>query len=159
MLRAATDYFERNGRVLLEDIVERELRDEVRIVAENAEWVAYVPFAARYPYEIHLAPRTSVALLTDLTESASAAFAEVYLEVLHRLDGVFGVEMPYIAAWHQSPLREGRDLMRLHLQITSIRRAPDKIKYLAGSESAMGAFISDVTPESAAAQLRSVVLT
>ncbi len=158
MLNAARAYFAANGSVLLDDIVAREIAAEIRIVARNSEWIAYVPFAARYPYEIHIAPLRSVALMTELDEAASKAFASVYLEVLRRLDAVFGVDMPYIAAWHQSPLREGHDVMRLHLQVTSIRRSPDKIKYLAGSESAMGAFISDVTPEQAAAQLREVVL-
>jgi UDPglucose--hexose-1-phosphate uridylyltransferase len=158
MLGAAQRYFAANGRVLLDDVVAREIADEIRIVARNDEWIAYVPFAARYPYEMHVAPLRGVALLTDLDEAASAAFADVYHEVLNRLDGVFGVEMPYIAAWHQAPLHEGHDVQRLHLQVTSIRRSPDKIKYLAGSESAMGAFISDVTPEQAAAQLREVVL-
>lgn len=159
MLHAAQDYFEANGRVMLDDIIAREIADDVRVVARNDEWIAYVPYAARYPYEIHVAPLRSVPVLTELDDAACAAFADVYLEVLHRLDGVFEVEMPYIAAWHQAPLHTGHDVQRLHLQVTSIRRSPDKIKYLAGSESAMGAFISDVTPEQAAAQLRGVTLS
>ena len=63
-----------------------------------------------------------------------------------------------VAAWHQAPVREGRDLLRLHWQITSVRRAPGKLKYLAGSESSMGAFIMDLRPEQSAAQLREVKL-
>lgn len=158
MLQAAVEYRQRNHRHLLDDVVARELAEGTRLVAENAEWIAFVPYAARYPYEIHLTPRRSAMRLPDLDESASAGFADVYLEALRRLDGVFGVEMPYIPAWHQAPLADGADALRLHLQITSIRRSPDKIKYLAGSESAMGAFISDVTPEQAAAQLQAVQL-
>ena len=57
---------------------------------------------------------------------------------------------------HQSPVNVGRDALGLHLQITSIRRAPGKLKYLAGSESAMQAFIMDMKPEQSAAQLRDV---
>jgi UDPglucose--hexose-1-phosphate uridylyltransferase len=66
--------------------------------------------------------------------------------------------MPYIAAWHQAPVRADRDLGYLHLQVFSIRRAADKLKYLAGSESAMGVFINDIRPEQAAELLRNVVL-
>jgi UDPglucose--hexose-1-phosphate uridylyltransferase len=66
--------------------------------------------------------------------------------------------MAYIAAWHQAPVRKGLDCMRLHWQITSIRRAPGKLKYLAGSESAFGAFIMDLKPEQSAQQLRDVQL-
>lgn len=158
MLAAANDFYARTSKVLLDEIVAREILDDVRVVAQNSEWVAYVPYAARYPYEIHLAPKRSIMRLPDLDESASSSFAEIYLEVLKRLDGVFNMEMPYIAAWYQAPFVENADNMRLHLQVTSIRRAPDKIKYLAGSEAAMGAFIGDVTPEQSAAQLRDVKL-
>jgi UDPglucose--hexose-1-phosphate uridylyltransferase len=61
---------------------------------------------------------------------------------------------PYIAAWHQAPLVPGGEKARLQLQITSPRRAADKLKYLAGSESAMGAFIADISAQDIAAQLR-----
>ena len=51
-------------------------------------------------------------------------------------------------------MRIDRDLAYLHLQVFSIRRAAGKLKYLAGSESAMGAFLNDVSPETAAKMLR-----
>jgi UDPglucose--hexose-1-phosphate uridylyltransferase len=158
MIAAANDFYARTSKVLLDEIVAREIRDEVRVVVQNSEWVAFAPYASRYPYEIHIAPKRSVKRLPDLDEDASSTFAEIYLEVLKRLDGVFDVQMPYIAAWYQAPFTPDAEHVRLHLQITSIRRAPDKIKYLAGSEAAMGAFIGDVTPESSAAQLRDVKL-
>lgn len=158
MLNVARSHFSQTGRVLLDDIVAREIADEVRIVAQNSEWVAYVPYASRYPFEIHLAPRRSVPDFVALDESASDAFAPIAKEVLQRLDGVFGVTMPYIASWHQSPVREGREVMRLHWQIQSVRRAPGKLKYLAGSESAFGAFMMDLKPEQSAQQLREVKL-
>jgi len=101
-----------------------------------------------------LAPHRIVPDLPALTDEESDALAPIYLDVLHRLDGLFGVPMPYISAWHQAPLRTGRDLSHLYLQLFSIRRAPDKLKYLAGSESAMGVFINDIAPERAAAMLR-----
>ena len=158
MLTSAEEYFKRTGRVLLDDIVAREIKDQVRIVVQNADWVAYVPYAARYPFEIHIAPRKFVSDLAHLSDDVANAFPEIAKEVLLRLDGVFGIEMAYIAAWHQAPVRVGRDALGLHLQITSIRRAPGKLKYLAGSESAMGAFIMDMKPEQSAAQLRDVKL-
>ncbi len=64
--------------------------------------------------------------------------------------------LPYIAGWHQSPVGEGRDDLRLHLQLFSMLRAPGKLKYLAGSESGMAAWISDTTPEKVADRLREV---
>jgi UDPglucose--hexose-1-phosphate uridylyltransferase len=65
--------------------------------------------------------------------------------------------MPYIASWNQAPVGQGQEDWWLHLQLFSIRRAPGKLKYLAGSESGMGAFITDTNPEDIAEQLRAVV--
>lgn len=158
MLSAAERYQKEFGKNLFDESLKRELNDKSRIIAKNEHWVAFVPYAARYPFEIHLAPLAHVADLTELSTEQCDAYPEIALEVMRRLDGVFGISMAYIAAWHQAPVREGRDLLRLHWQITSVRRAPGKLKYLAGSESAMGAFIMDVTPEQSAEQLRAVKL-
>ena len=158
MLGVAKAHKEVNGRILFDEILAREIRDEERIIARNDRWIAFVPYASRYPFEIHVAPLNPVADLATLSEADRDAFPEIALEVMKRLDGVFGIEMAYIATWHQAPVRTGRDVLRLHWQITSVRRAPGKLKYLAGSESAMGAFIMDMRPEQSAAQLREVKL-
>ncbi|MBX6722417.1 MAG: galactose-1-phosphate uridylyltransferase, partial [Dactylosporangium sp.] len=100
------------------------------------------------------APHRAVPDLPALSDAERNAFAPVYLDVLRRLDALFGVPMPYVAAWHQAPVRHDRELAYLHLQVFSVRRAAGKLKYLAGSESAMGVFINDVPPEEAAALLR-----
>ena len=158
MLQAAKEHFHKHGEPVLTSIIKREIKDEVRIIAQNEHWIAYVPFAARYPYEIHVAPKEFVPDLAALADEVADAFPAIAKEVLLRLDGVFNIQMAYIAAWHQAPVRTGRDVLGLHWQITSIRRAPGKLKYLAGSESAMGAFIGDLKPEQSAAALRDVQL-
>ena len=158
MLAAAVSYKSSTGKILFDEVIAREVRENERIVAQNDRWIAFVPYAARYPFEIHVAPLSPVADLTGLTPEDRDAFPELAIEVMKRLDGVFGIEMAYIAAWHQAPVRIGRDVLRLHWQITSVRRAPGKLKYLAGSESAMGAFIMDMRPEQSATQLREVEL-
>ncbi|MEU7896475.1 galactose-1-phosphate uridylyltransferase [Nonomuraea sp. NPDC049152] len=141
---------------LFADVLAAERAGE-RVVAGNELWTAFVPAAARYPFEVHLYPHRQVPDLAALTQEERAAFGPVYTRVLRALDGLFGVVMPYVAAWHQAPVRQGRDLAYLHLELFSIRRAPEKLKYLAGSESAMGAFVNDVLPEEAARLLRSQV--
>ncbi|WP_068925745.1 galactose-1-phosphate uridylyltransferase [Planobispora rosea] len=156
-LRAAERHRERTGGDLFADVLAAEREAGVRVVAANEHWTAFVPAAARWPYEIHVYPHRRVPDLTGLDADERAAFGPLYTEVLRRLDGLFGVVMPYVAAWHQAPVRVGRDLAYTHLELFSVRRAPGKLKYLAGSESAMGAFVNDVLPEEAARLLRAVV--
>jgi UDPglucose--hexose-1-phosphate uridylyltransferase len=154
MLQVAKSHKEKTGRVLQVDLLAREIKDKVRIVAENSEWIAFVPFAARYPFEIHVLPKRSVPDLVALDETACEAFAPIAKEVLAKLDSVFEMKMAYIAAWHQAPVRVGREFLQLQWQITSVRRAPGKLKYLAGSESAFGSFMMDLSPEQSAKLLR-----
>lgn len=127
------------------------------MVLEATHFSAYVPFAARWPLEIHLVPHRSVPDLAALTGEERDELSHVYLDLLKRLDSLYPTPMPYISAWHQAPLDPGlRPAGQLHLQLTSPRRAADKLKYLAGSEAAMGAFINDTTPEAVAERLRNV---
>jgi len=158
MLAAAQAHFALHKEPLLTTIIAREIADEIRIIAANDHWIAYVPYAARYPFEIHVAPREFVPDLAQISDQVADAFPAIAKEVLTRLDGVFGIQMAYIASWHQAPIRVGREVLGLHWQITSVRRAPGKLKYLSGSESAMGAFIMDLKPEQSAQQLRDVKL-
>lgn len=153
MVDVACEYRNRTGREPFADILLAE-RDGPRVVASTAHWTAFVPAAARWPVEVHLYPGRHVPDLPALTDTERDELALIYLDVLRRLDGLYGVPLPYVAAWHQAPVRAGRDLIRLHLQLFSIRRAPDKLKYLAGTEAGMGAFSNDVLPEDVAARLR-----
>jgi UDPglucose--hexose-1-phosphate uridylyltransferase len=155
MLSSARSYEDGN---LFADVLAAELSSGERIVVANEHWTAFVPATAHWPYEIHLYPNRQVPDLPALSGEERDAFGPAYLEVLRRLDGLFGIPMPYIAAWYQAPVRVDRDLAYLHLQVFSSQRAPGKLKYLAGSESAMGVFINDVRPEQAAEQLRAVSL-
>jgi UDPglucose--hexose-1-phosphate uridylyltransferase len=157
MLTSARAYRERTGANLFGDVLAAELKAEVRVVLQSEHWVAFVPVAARWPVEVHLYPRRQVADLPALDDAERDDLASSYLALLRALDALFGVPLPYIAGWYQAPTRSDRDLAWLHLRVVSIRRAPDKLKYLAGSESAMGAFINDITPEDMAARLRSAM--
>jgi UDPglucose--hexose-1-phosphate uridylyltransferase len=157
MLAAARRYADTRGGLLAADILAAERATRVRVVAGNGHWTAYVPAAARWPFEVHVVPHRHVLTLAELSAPELAAFAPVYLDVLRRFDALFGTPMPYISAWHQAPATDpDRELAYLHLQLTSPRRAAGKLKYLAGSEAAMGAFVNDVRPEVAAQMLRDV---
>ena len=127
-----------------------------RVVTTNEHWTAFVPAAARWPYELQVFPHRRVPDLPALTAAERDSLAEVYLDVLGRFARRFDTPMPYIASWNQAPVGRGREDWWLHLQLFSLRRAPGKLKYLAGSESGMGAFITDTVPEDVAEQLRNV---
>jgi len=145
-----------DGGNLFDDMVAAELAAGTRVVARNEHWIVFVPEAARWPYEVRIFPASRVPDLTALGEAARDAFGPLYLDVLRRFDALFGRPAPYIAAWHQAPVgdAEARGRFAAHLQVLSVRRAADKLKYLAGTESGMGVWINDIVPEEAARRLR-----
>ncbi|WP_031509283.1 galactose-1-phosphate uridylyltransferase [Streptomyces megasporus] len=166
MLSSAAAHRERTGGNLFDDLVAAERADGRRVVLDAEHWTAFVPHAARWPYEVHLYPRRRVPDLTALDDAARAEFPGVYLELLRRFDRIFGPDeppTPYISGWHQAPTGPegeedwaGRADFALHLELFTIRRTSGKLKYLAGSESGMGVFVNDVPPEAAAERLREV---
>ena len=141
------------GEQLFEAILESERASE-RVVLSGEHWTAFVPFAARWPLEVHMLPHRHVPDFAALNDAERDELAGLYLKLLRGVDAIYGDPTPYIAAWHQAPVNVGRDDIRLMLQLTSPRRAQDRLKYLAGSEAAMGAWIGDVPPETAARFIR-----
>lgn len=150
------DAIEKFGADLFAKTLEFEQASE-RVLIAGKNFTAYVPFAARWPLEIHLLPHRHVQHLGQLNNHERDELATIYRQLLAALDKIYSTPTPYISAWHQAPLVAGGENVRLQLQITSPRRAADKLKYLAGSESAMGAFIGDIAPEAAAAMIRGAI--
>jgi UDPglucose--hexose-1-phosphate uridylyltransferase len=153
MVAQAAAYADGN---LFDDLVASEVSDGVRVVTRNEHWIAFVPQAARWPYEVRIFPTVRVPDLPVLSPAAREAFGPLYLDVLRRFDALFDRPAPYIAAWHQAPVGDdgARSRFAAHLQVLSVRRAAGKLKYLAGTESGMGVWVNDIVPEQAAQRLR-----
>jgi UDPglucose--hexose-1-phosphate uridylyltransferase len=147
------DSIDRFGPDLFERILESERASE-RVVLSGEHWTAFVPFAARWPIEVHMLPHRQVPDFDATSDEERDELASLYLTLLRGVDKMYDTPTPYIAAWHQAPVNVKRDEIRLMLQLTSPRRSKNKLKYLAGSEAAMGAWIGDVVPEVTAQLVR-----
>jgi UDPglucose--hexose-1-phosphate uridylyltransferase len=150
----AAEYERVHGTCLRCELLRQELAVGERIITTTAHWTALVPFAARWPYEARIIANRHVPDLPSLTDDERDDLARIYLDVLRRFDRLFDAPAPYIAGWHQAPLRDFADSWHLGAEIFTIRRAPGKLKYLAGSESGAAVWVNDISPESAAARLR-----
>ncbi len=159
LLASAQAYQERHGGNLFDDLLAAEIADGRRIVQRNEQWVAFVPEAAHWPFEVLLFPLRRAPDLASLDGTALAAFGEIYPAVLRRFDALFGVPMPYLAAWQQAPSGRTRTWparaeLAVYLQVMGQRRAPGKLKYMASTETGAGIWSNDVLPETAARMLR-----
>ena len=154
---AAEKYRQRTGRNLFADIVEAELKDSLRIVAENDHAVAFVPFFARYAYEVLIFPKKRHATLITMEPEELRGIAAAYQEVIRRFDKVFEMSFPYVMNFHQAPV-DGSSYPEYHLYVhfQPPLRQPGLPKYLAGPEIGAGNFMADTLPEEKAAELRNV---
>jgi UDPglucose--hexose-1-phosphate uridylyltransferase len=122
-------------------------------------FMAYAPFFSRYPYEVHITPNRHLQSLADFTRQEQRGLAETLKAVIEAYDLLFDLSFPYMMVLHQRPT-DGGDYSHyhFHLELLPLMRAAGKLKYLAGSESGAGMFITDIPPEDAAVRLRSLLV-
>ena len=157
-LEQSSDYQEETGRCLLCDILDKETTSGIRIISENDSFAAYIPFFARYPYEVHISPRRHIQAFTDFSVAEERDLAAVLKQVLAAYDRLFDRSFPYIMAIHQRPTDGSHyDHYHFHIEFYPPMRTAEKLKYLAGSEAGAGMFINDTLPEVKAEELRKLV--
>jgi UDPglucose--hexose-1-phosphate uridylyltransferase len=126
-----------------------------RIIIAAHGWVAYVPFAARLPYEVHVVPAAHRASLLDLTHAERGGLGAALRDVQRKYDSLWGIPMPYTMSMHQAPT-DGRERSgdHLHIEFAPLLRSRDKLKYMAGVETGAGTYLNDTSPEEKAEELR-----
>jgi UDPglucose--hexose-1-phosphate uridylyltransferase len=152
-------YFQKNGRTLLFDYLNEELKKKERIVVENNTFVALVPFWAVWPFETMILPKRAVQSIGALTESEKLDFADIYKKLTTKYDNMFEVSFPYSAGVHQAPV-DGKDYpewhMHMHFYPPLLRSASVK-KFMVGYEMMANAQ-RDITAEQSALKLRELSL-
>jgi UDPglucose--hexose-1-phosphate uridylyltransferase len=156
-LGASQSYLNQTGHMLFEDIIAAEQSDGRRILYEDEYVIAFVPYFARYAYEVYLAPKRRVPHFFALREAEVEALARGLKNVTVRFDNLWRMSFPYVMALHQAPT-DGGDYRAYHsfFAFHPPLRRPTVLKYLAGPEIGGGNFISDTSPELKAAELLAV---
>ena len=157
-LEQSSAHHRKTGRCLVCDIVKEERSDGRRIVAMSESFVAYIPFFARYPYEIHISPTRHLQALSDMEDGEQRDLALMLKTVLVAYDKLFNLSFPYMMVLHGRP-SDGADYdyYHFHIEFYPPLRTATKLKYLAGSETGAGMFINDTLAEEKAAELRECV--
>ena len=131
-----------------------ELEAKERVVLETPRFVAFVPFAARFPGEMQIYPREHVGDLNALDDAGCSELAETIKTVRLKYDNLWGFPIPLIMIVRQRPVRGESPYFHLHIEFLPIQRSAAKLKYLAGVESGAGTFLNDTRAEDKAAELR-----
>jgi UDPglucose--hexose-1-phosphate uridylyltransferase len=126
------------------------------VVWADEHVAAYVPFAARWPYETHVVMREHRPSLVECTPGELDSLAAALQAVTRGFDRLFEREFPYVMVVHQAPTT-GAHAGHLHVEFYPPLRTATKLKYLAGCEQGAGTFIMDVLPEDSAAALAEAI--
>jgi UDPglucose--hexose-1-phosphate uridylyltransferase len=150
-------YAQRHGSPLLVDYATREQNIGRRLVVQNEDWLAVVPFWATWPFETLLLPRRHVLRLTDLTDPERDSLGHLLKRLLTRYDNLFRTSFPYSMGWHGAPFGNSDPMhwqLHAHFYPPLLRSATVK-KFMVGYEMLSEAQ-RDLTPEQAAERLRSL---
>jgi len=157
-LRSAKLFKKRKGICLFCQILKNEIEEKRRVVYENNSFVAFVPFFAMWPLEVHIYPKRHMQTISQLNQSEKIDLAKCLKVVTYAYNKVFEQDMPYIMVFHQSPT-DGKDynFYHFHVEFYPILRDKGKLKYAAGIEWGAGTFTYDGLPENNATKLRQVI--
>lgn len=152
--RISKEYFAENRKTLFQEIIKTEKLDGRRIIAENDSAIAFLPYFARYAYEVFVAPKESHPTIAGMSLKEIADLSAVLKTVLIKFDNLWNMPFPYVMPLHQAPT-DGRDhsSFHFHIEFHPPLRKPNLLKYLAGPEIGGGNFLSDTSPEEKAAEL------
>lgn len=154
--RAAQKYLRETGRTLFADIIKSEQEDGRRVIYENETAIAFLPYFARYAYEVYVAPKASHKSVAQLSDDEVRDFAEALKILLVKYDNLWRISFPYVMVLHNAPTGGGNyEGFHFHIQFHPPLRKPNLLKYLAGPEIGGGNFLSDTSPEEKAAELQS----
>lgn len=153
-LKSAQEHFAKHDSCLFCDILQRELADKERIVAENDNFLAFIPFFAHWPYEVHIYAKRHLADISEFNQQEVLDFAKILKIVTQKYDNLYGFSFPYMMVMHQAPVNTKYDTYHFHVEFYPPHRSEKKLKYLAGCESGAGTFINDTIPEVKAKELR-----
>lgn len=148
LINGAKNYFEYKERCVFCDMIKQELSTGTRIVAENDDFVAFVPFAARFPFEVWILPKVHDSDFEDVQKHEVVNLTRLLQAVLKRMKDVLD-NPPYNFIILNSPLRESK-LAHYHWHLEIM----PKLTKVAGFEWGSGFYINPTPPEEAAKFLR-----
>lgn len=148
-------YWKKNQRSLLADYLDQEMRSGERIIIENADFVALVPFWAVWPYECMIIPRAHLQHIGQLDARQESAFADILKRLTIKYDNLFQTSFPYSSGIHQCPT-DGKSYPEWHFHMSfypPLLRSKTVKKFMVGYEMFAGPQ-RDITAEEAAETLR-----
>jgi len=146
-IEGARRYWEYKERCVFCDILHQEAKDQVRVVLDNASFMAISPFASRFPFETWILPKEHGLFFHELQKNHVVDLADLLRNLLSRMKGVLD-DPPYNFMIHTAPFEQaGIPYYHWHIEVIP------KLTSVAGFEWGTGFYINPTPPEDAARYL------
>lgn len=154
---SAKKYWDQENTCLFCKIINVEQSVVKRIIEENDDFIAFIPYFAKWPFETHIFPKDHTPNILGINQSKQLNFARTIKGVVKRLNGIFGCKMPYLMNHHNAPHNDGEyEYFHYHIEIYPQYRAKDRIKYFGGVELGANTIINSTNPSENARILRDI---
>jgi UDPglucose--hexose-1-phosphate uridylyltransferase len=153
---SSKQYFKESGKCIFCEILKTEKIENRRIIIENESFSAFVPYFARYSFEVNIFARRHFSKINEMTAKEITDLADILKKVLCKYDNLFNMIFPNILMMHNAPVNgdDHTNYYHFHIEFYPPLRSPDKLKYLAGFESGGGNIINPTDPDYAAELLK-----
>jgi UDPglucose--hexose-1-phosphate uridylyltransferase len=149
-IKGSRKYYEYKERCVFCDMVRQEISDQVRVVSENDMFIAFCPYASRFPFEIWILPKVHDSRFDDVQENEVKMLTHILRNVFRKLNRALD-NPPFNYLIHTAPVKE-EYLPHYHWHIEIM----PKLTRLAGFEWGTGCYINPTPPEEAAKYLREI---
>jgi UDPglucose--hexose-1-phosphate uridylyltransferase len=157
-LEAFEDHMEKQATCLLCNYLDCELAEQERLVVQNSDFAALVPFWAVWPFEILIVGKRHVTAFDGLSDDEKNSLASILKGVTAAYDKLFGTPFPYTMGFHQRPT-DGKEHFEFHFHThfyPPLLRSATVRKFMVGYEM-LASPQRDITAENAAQQLREIM--
>ena len=156
-LHSAKEYMKKKKSCIYCDILKSEVEENKRIVAETDHFVAFLPYWAHFPFEVHIYSKRHIQKITQFTSDEITDFARILRIIRLKYNKLYGFKLPFMMIFHQAPTDyENYEYYHFHVEFYPVHRDRDKIKYPAGVEFGAGTFINPSNPEENAKILKEI---
>ncbi len=162
-LDSAKEYYEKRNKCLICEMNEEESEEKNRVVFENSDFIAYIPYFTDYPYGVFIVSKLHKGSLSNLDDKEKTSLAQALKVVTGSFDMIFNRPFPYMMALHQTPVnskeyKDCENYYHFHIEFYPPLYAKDRLKYNASSETGAWAAANVVSVADTARQMRTAKL-
>lgn len=158
-LKNCKKHYDENNECLICRMNKEEISFKERIVMENDDFIAYIPFFTDYPYGVFITAKKHYSKITDFNDTVKTNFADIIRKMSGTFDTLFDRRFPYMMCIHQAPVNSPEygnydDYYHFHVEFYPPLRSKDKVKFNASSETGAWAACNPRAVEETAKELR-----